>query len=202
MLHRKKGIFWTAIFSKYQPISVFEGIGIKKHDQEGRVITLEFEKFYLISCYTPNAGEGLKRIDYRVKEWDKDFFEYINKLKDKKDIILTGDLNVAKDEIDIYDTKGKEKMPGFTKLERNSFSGFLDLGYIDTFRNLHKDEKKFSFFSKRGKGMKEDNKGWRLDYFIVNENAKNIKVIESDMLEKSQYNSSDHIPLVFTFNCN
>jgi exodeoxyribonuclease III len=195
----KKGYAGTGILVKNEPISVSYGMNIKKHDGEGRIITLEYDKFYLISCYTPNAGEGLKRIDYRVKEWDKDFFEYINSLKNKKDIILTGDLNVARENIDIFDPKGREKLPGFSKLEKESFAKFLNMGYIDTFRNLHPTEQKFSFFSKRTKG-KESNRGWRLDYFIINKDAKNIDIKESDMLDKDKYNSSDHIPIFFKFN--
>lgn len=195
----KKGYAGTAILTKSEPISVSYGMNIEKHDNEGRIITLEYDKFYLISCYTPNAGEGLKRIDYRIKEWDKDFFEYINTLKNKKDIILTGDLNVARNDIDIFDPKGREKLPGFTKQEKESFNNFLNMGYIDTFRELHPKDKKFSFFSKRTKA-KESNKGMRLDYFVINKNAKNIEFKESDMIDKDKYNSSDHIPLYFTFN--
>ena len=194
----KKGYSGTAILTKYEPISVNYGINIDKHDTEGRVITIEYDKFYLISCYTPNAGEGLKRLDYRIEEWDKDFFDYINSLKDKKDIILAGDLNVAKEDIDIYEPKGHNKTPGFTKEEKESFDNFLKMGYVDTFRDLHPDEQKFSFFSKRS-NMKEQNKGWRLDYFIINEDAKKIEVDNSDMLDKDKYDSSDHIPLIFTF---
>ena len=150
-------------------------------------------------CYWIIAGEGLKRIDYRVKEWDIDFFKYIDSLKSKKDIILTGDLNVAKDNLDIFDPKGREKLPGFTKLEKESFNNFLNTGYVDTFRDLHPKEQKFSFFSKRTKG-KESNKGWRLDYFVINKEPKNIIMKESDILDKDKYDSSDHIPIVFKFN--
>ena len=195
----KKGYAGTAILTKYSPISVSYGMNIKKHDKEGRMITLEYDKFYLVACYTPNAGEGLKRVDYRVKEWDKDFFEYINGLKNKKDVIFTGDLNVARENIDIFDPKGKEKLPGFSKMEKESFNNFLSQGFVDTFRDLHPKEQKYSFFSKRTKG-KESNKGWRLDYFIINKDAKNIVVKESNMLDKDKYNASDHIPIIFTFN--
>ena len=179
----KKGYAGTAILTKYKPISVSYGMNISKHDKEGRIITLEYDKFYLISCYTPNAGEGLKRIDYRVKEWDIDFFKYIDSLKSKKDIILTGDLNVAKDNLDIFDPKGREKLPGFTKLEKESFNNFLNTGYVDTFRDLHPKEQKYSFFTRRGKiNTKEANNGWRLDYFITNKDAKNLVIKESDMI--------------------
>ncbi len=196
----KKGYSGTGILTKYEPISVQYGINIDKHDQEGRVLTLEFEKFYIISCYTPNSGDGLKRLDYRTEEWDKDFFEYINSLKEKKDIILAGDLNVARDEIDIYEVKGHERTAGFTKEERESFNKFLEMGYIDTFRQLHPEEQIFSFFSKRG-NLKELNKGWRLDYFIINENPRFIQIEESFMLNKDKYDSSDHIPIYFIFTC-
>jgi len=198
--NEKKGYSGTAILTKYEPISVNYGIDIDKHDDEGRVITMEFEKFYIISCYTPNSGENLKRLHYRVEEWDKDFFEYINSLKEKKDIILAGDLNVAKDDIDIYEIKGHDKTAGFTKEERESFSKFLESGYIDTFRQFHPNDQKFSFFSKRG-NLKEQYKGWRLDYFIVNDNARFIQFEESDMLDKDKYDSSDHIPIFGIFKC-
>lgn len=194
----KKGYSGTAILTKYEPISVTYGMNIKKHDNEGRIINLEYDKFYLVNCYTPNAGEGLKRVDYRVKEWDKDFFEYINNLKNKKDVIFTGDLNVSRENIDIFDPKGREKLAGFSKMEKESFNDFLKQGYVDTFRDLHPKEQKFTFFSKRTKG-KESNKGWRLDYFIINKEAKNIIMKKSDMLDKDKYNSSDHIPITFSF---
>jgi len=196
--NEKKGYSGTGIMTKYQPISVKYGINVDKHDEEGRVLTIEFEKFYIISCYTPNSGDGLKRLDYRVNEWDKDFFEYINSLKEQKDIILAGDLNVAKDDIDIYEVKGHERVAGFTKEEKESFNKFLESGYIDTFRNLHPEEQLFSFFSKRG-NLKEQNKGWRLDYFIINKDSKNIEIEESYMLDKNKYDSSDHIPIYCIF---
>ena len=143
----KKGYSGVALFSKIKPIQVTYGIGVSKHDQEGRVITAEFPDFCLVVAYVPNAGEGLKRLDYRVNEWDKDFQAYLNGLK--KPVLLTGDLNVAHHEIDIYDPKGKEKNPGFSPQERQSFSKFLESGYVDTFRKLHPSEKKFSFWTNR-----------------------------------------------------
>ena len=190
----KKGYAGTAILTKFKPISIKYGIDDSNTDNEGRVITLEYEKFYLIACYTPNAGENLKRLDFRIDEWDKKFFEYINELKNKKDIILCGDLNVANNEIDIFEPKGHEKSPGFIIQERDSFKQFLNEGFVDTFREKYPNEQKFSFFSKRSKA-KFDNKGWRLDYFVVNKNNKNFKIIESNMLDKNNYNSSDHIPI-------
>ena len=197
----KKGYSGTAILTKHKPLSVSYGMNIEKHDKEGRIITMDFDKFYLVCCYTPNAGEKLKRIDYRVKEWDKDFFEFINNLKNKKDVILTGDLNVARENDDIFDPKGREKLAGFTKLEKESFNNFLKTGYIDNFRSLHPNEKKFSFFTKRAKGAREENKGWRLDYFITNKDMKNIEVLECDILDKDKYITSDHLPIKLTFNC-
>lgn len=193
------GYSGTAIFTKYEPLAITNGIGISKHDDEGRVITAEYPTFYLIACYTPNAGEKLKRLNYRVKEWDKDFFNYIDGLAKKKDIVLCGDLNVAFEDIDIYDTKGKNKAPGFTKEEKDSFGDFLKRGYIDTYRVFHKGEaKRFSFFSKRGKEMKETDRGWRLDYFVVNEKAKE-RVVKSEITDKNKYNASDHIPIICEF---
>ena len=145
--------------------------------------------------------EKIKRLGYRIDEWDKDFFEYINNLKNKKDVILTGDLNVARENIDIFDPKGREKLAGFTQREKESFNKFLKTGYIDCFRNLHPNDKKFTFFSKRAKGNREGNKGWRLDYFVTNKNLKNIEVKECDIIDKDKYDASDHIPIVLTFNC-
>ena len=198
----KIGYSGTGILTKYEPLSVSYGMNIEKHDKEGRIITLEFEKFYLICCYTPNSGQALKRLNYRINEWDKNFFEFINSLKLKKDIILTGDLNVCRGNLDIFDPKGREKLAGFTQVEKESFIKFLKMGYIDTFRDLHPKEQKYTFFSNRGGNKaKEVNKGWRLDYFIINENAKYIKVKESTMTDKDKYNSSDHIPIRLTFYC-
>lgn len=197
----KKGYSGTAILTKYKPLSVSYGMNIPKHDKEGRIITLEYDKFFLINCYVPNAGEGLKRLDYRINEWDKDLFSYINKLKEKKDVILTGDLNVARENIDIFDPKGREKLAGFTQVEKESFTKFLKSGFIDNFRNLHPNEKKFSFFSKRAKGNREGNKGWRLDYFVTNKDMKNIVVKNCDILDKDKYTASDHLPILLSFNC-
>ena len=197
----KKGYAGTAILTKYKPLSVSYDMKIPKHDKEGRIITLEYDKFYFVCCYTPNAGEGLKRLDYRVKEWDKDFFEFITKLKNKKDVILSGDLNVAREDKDIFDPKGREKLPGFSKLEKESFNNFLKTGFNDCFRSLHPEEKKFSYFTKRFKNHREENKGWRLDYFITNQDMKNIVVKDCDILDKGKYLGSDHIPIELTFNC-
>lgn len=192
----KSGYSGVAIFTKYRPIQISYGIEIEEHDQEGRVLTAEFPNFYLVSTYTVNSGEGLKRLDYRTKEWDVAFFNYINSLKEKKDVILCGDLNVAHLDIDVYDTKGKEKQSGFTPQERQSFSEFLNFGYIDTFRHLNPEEKKFSYFSARQVSHRKENKGWRLDYFIINNDAKN-RLINSEIL--CDYEGSDHVPIKLTW---
>ncbi len=179
-------------------MSIKYDIDNEYHDKEGRVITLEYDKFYLVSVYVPNAGEGLKRLNYRVNEWDKAFFEYLNKLKQKKDIIICGDLNVAHQEIDIFDPKSKKKSAGFTIEERESFSKFLEFGYVDTFRTLNPDVVKYSYFSTRaGRKSFEDNKGWRLDYFITNSNFMN-NIVDSDIL--IEYEGSDHRPIRLTLN--
>ncbi len=173
-------------------------IDVAEHDSEGRVITLEFPLFYLVCVYVPNSGDGLKRLDYRVKNWDKCFQKFLKDLSTKKSLILTGDLNVAHKEIDIYNPKAFLRHAGFTIEERESFGKFLDEGYIDTFRHLQPKEQKYSYYSARGgiKSIKE-NKGWRLDYFVVDKDS-NSRVEESDIL--SQYEGSDHRPVKLVYN--
>lgn len=168
-------------------------MNLPNHDDEGRVITLEFPDFYILSCYTPNSGEGLRRLDYRTKEWDVEFQDFVDKLKAKKNVIVCGDLNVAHQEIDIHKAKGHENSAGFTQEERESFTKFLDRGYVDTFRYLHPETVKFSYFSKYHKQNKSLNKGWRLDYFIVNKEAIE-HVTEADIM--TEYDSSDHCPII------
>jgi exodeoxyribonuclease III len=192
----KSGYSGVAIFTKFRPLEVFYGIGHDDHDEEGRVITLEFGNFYIVSVYVPNAGEGLKRLDYRTKEWDLEFINYLNKLKSKKDLILCGDLNVAHQEIDIYEPKGHHKSAGFTPEERENFTKLLDEGYIDTFRHKYPDEKKFSYFTARIKSFKTENKGWRLDYFVINKSAEE-RLINSEIL--TEYEGSDHVPIKLTW---
>jgi exodeoxyribonuclease III len=141
----------------------------------------------------PNAGEGLKRLDYRVKEWDKAFFDYLYKLKEKKNIILCGDLNVAHKEIDIFDPKSKKKSAGFTNEERESFTKLLEHGYVDTFRHFYPDAVKYSYFSLRaGRKNIEENKGWRLDYFVTDKGLVG-KIIDSQIL--NEHEGSDHCPI-------
>jgi len=182
----------VAIFTKYKPLNIIYGIDMEEHDQEGRVITLEFPRFYLVSVYVPNAGEGLKRLEYRVSNWDIAFFDFLRNLKNKKNVILCGDLNVAHKEINIYTPKGHLKSAGFTLVERNSFTKFLESGFIDTFRHLYPNNVKFSYFTARVKSQKDENKGWRLDYFVVNNQALDY-LIDSDIL--LDYDGSDHCPV-------
>ena len=187
----KKGYSGTAVFTKNEPISVSYGIGIDVHDHEGRVITLEYENFYFVTCYTPNSQDGLKRLDYRM-EWERDFQNYIIELDKKKPIILCGDLNVAIREIDLKNPKTNRKNAGFTDEEREKMTEFLEKGFTDSFRYLYPDkEGAYSWWSYRF-SAREKNAGWRIDYFIVsNRIADKIKeaTICSDIF------GSDHCPV-------
>lgn len=192
----KKGYSGVTIFTRYQPKSVKYGIGIEKHDEEGRVITMEFENFYLVATYIPNAGEGLKRLDYRVKEWDIDFQNYLESLKLLgKGVIWAGDTNVAHKEIDIHNPKGNLKSAGFTVEERNSFSTFLDMGWVDTYRIRNKTTVCYSYWSYFG-NSRTANRGWRLDYFVVDERSDNEIVLDSEILTNVM--GSDHCPVKLT----
>lgn len=188
----KKGYSGTAIFTKKSPISVKYGIGIEKHDTEGRVITLEFEDFYMITVYTPNAQNELKRLDYRM-EWEEDFRNYLVKLDQDKPVIVCGDMNVAHQEIDLKNPKTNRKNAGFTDEERGEFTKLLEAGFIDTFRYFYPEEEgRYSWWSYRFKA-REKNAGWRIDYFCVSERLKSrLKCadIHKDIL------GSDHCPVV------
>ena len=162
----KKGYSGTALFSKTEPISVRYGIGIDQHDHEGRVITAEFDRYYVVTCYTPNSQNELKRLDYRLI-WEKDFRNYLQALSAEKPVILCGDLNVAHQEIDLKNPKTNRRNAGFTDEERNQFSALLDSGFIDTYRYFYPDQKGvYSWWSYRFKA-REKNAGWRIDYFCV-----------------------------------
>ncbi len=186
----KKGYSGTAVFTKEEPIDVKYGIeGL--HDDEGRVITLEFEKYFLVCCYTPNAQEGLKRLGYRC-EFEDDMREYLSRLRDKKPVVYCGDLNVAHKEIDLKNPKTNRQNPGFSDEEREKFTLLLSAGFTDSFRHLYPDlEGAYSWWSYRFKA-REKNVGWRIDYFVVSDDIKN-KIKESSI--RSDIMGSDHCPV-------
>ena len=187
----RKGYSGTAIFTKIVPISVSYGIGIEEHDQEGRVITLEFKYFYLVDCYTPNAQRELTRLDYRMK-WEDDFREYLKKLDKIKPVILCGDLNVAHNEIDLKNSKANRGNAGFTDEERNQMTNLLNSGFVDSFRYLYPDKQdSYSWWSYMGKA-REKNIGWRIDYFIVSEKIKD-KIVDAKI--HPEIMGSDHCPV-------
>ncbi|OPJ57236.1 exodeoxyribonuclease III [Alkalithermobacter paradoxus] len=188
----KKGYSGTAIFTKKRPLSVKYGLGDDEHDQEGRVITLEFEKFYLVNVYTPNSQRELARLDYRMV-WEDVFREYIKKLDSKKPVILCGDLNVAHKEIDLKNPKSNKRNAGFTDEERGKITDLLDVGFIDTFRHFYPDkEGAYTWWSYMGKA-RERNAGWRIDYFIVSKRIKE-SLIGADI--HPHVYGSDHCPVV------
>ena len=181
----KKGYSGTAIWTKIKPITVRYGIDIEEHDKEGRVITLEFEKFFMVTVYTPNAKRELERLEYRVK-WEQDFRKYLEELRKVKPVVICGDLNVAHKEIDVKNDKANRGQAGFTDEERREFNNLLDLKYIDTFRKFYPDEERFTWWSYFGKA-REKNVGWRIDYFIIsNELDNNLKdaMIYDNILRK------------------
>ena len=187
----RKGYSGTAIFSKLKPISVTKGIGIKEHDNEGRVITLEFDKFYLVNCYTPNAQRELTRLDYRMK-WEEDFKNYLVKLDNQKPVILCGDLNVAHNEIDLKNPKTNKGNAGFTDEEREKFTLLLNSGFVDSFRYLYPDKTDcYSWWSYMGRA-REKNVGWRIDYFIT---SASIKEKIQDSKIHTEVFGSDHCPV-------
>ena len=162
----KKGYSGTAIFTKEKPLSVFLGMGMEEHDKEGRMITLEYEGFYVVNVYTPNAKDGLLRIDYRMK-WEDDFRHYVKTLEKKKPVVICGDLNVAHQEIDLKNPKTNQNNPGFSPQEREKMTQLLEAGFIDTFRHFYPEETgAYSWWSYRGRA-RENNTGWRIDYFLI-----------------------------------
>ncbi len=186
----KKGYSGTAIFARHEPMNVTYGLGIKEHDNEGRVITLEMEKFYLVCVYTPNSQDELRRLDYRM-QWENDFLEYLKKLEMSKPVIICGDMNVAHEEIDIKNPKTNRHNAGFTDEERNKFSVLLNNGFIDTFRHLYPEQITYSWWSYRFHA-REKNAGWRLDYFLVSDKLKqNI----DDSKIHTEITGSDHCPV-------
>jgi len=192
----KKGYSGTAIFTKHKPLQVTYGIGIEEHDKEGRVITLEYDNFYLITCYTPNSQTELARLSYRM-EWEDAFLAYVDGLKEKKPVIFCGDLNVAHKEIDLKNPKTNRKNAGFTDEEREKFSVILSHGYIDTFRYFYPEQEQiYSWWSYRFKA-REKNAGWRIDYFIVSEDLKD-KLVDAKI--HTEVMGSDHCPVELDIN--
>ena len=161
----KRGYSGTAIFTRHEPLSVEMGMGIDLHDHEGRVITLEMPDFFLVTVYTPNSQDGLKRLDYRMS-WDDAFRSYLKRLDQQKPVIVCGDMNVAHEEIDIKNPKSNRRNAGFTDEEREKFTDLLACGFTDTFRHLHPDEVRYSWWSYRFQA-REKNAGWRIDYFLT-----------------------------------
>lgn len=210
----KKGYSGTGIFTKEEPISVFYGLGIEEHDQEGRVITLEFKDYYFITVYTPNSQSELARLSYRMK-WEEDFLAYLKKLEEtkpvifcgdlkesqpsltqeakpkKKPIIICGDFNVAATELDLKNPKNNVKNAGFTPEEREKFKTLLDSGFTDSYRYLHPDTEKYSWWSYRFKA-RERNAGWRIDYFLTSDSIKD-KIKDAEIL--TDVMGSDHCPI-------
>ena len=187
----KKGYSGTAVFAKHEPISVWYGLDIDKHDHEGRAITLEYENFYLLCVYTPNSQRELARLDYR-QEWEDDLREYIKSLDSTKPVIYCGDLNVAHNEIDLKNPKTNHHSAGFTDEERQKFTELLNAGFRDTFRTLYPEKVEYSWWSYRFQA-RQKNIGWRLDYFLVSNDLKDkiqTAKIETEVL------GSDHAPIV------
>ncbi len=192
----KKGYSGTAIFSKHKPLNVTYGLGIEEHDHEGRVITLEMENFFLVTCYTPNSQDELRRLEYRMT-WDDAFREYLKKLDEKKPVIICGDLNVAHKEIDLKNPKTNKRNAGFTDEERGKFTELLNAGFTDTFRHFYPtDEGKYSWWSYRFRA-REKNAGWRIDYFLTS------KRLDDKLVSAGIHNEvfgSDHCPVEVVIN--
>lgn len=187
----KKGYSGTAVFTKEKPINVTYGIGIEEHDQEGRIITAEYEKFYLVNCYTPNSKRELERLEYR-KIWEDEIRKYLKKLEETKPVIYCGDLNVAHEEIDLKNPKTNHYSAGFTDEERNKMTELLNAGFIDSFRYLYPEkENAYTWWSYMMKA-REKNVGWRIDYFIISNSLK--EKIEDSKIH-SEVMGSDHCPI-------
>lgn len=187
----KKGYSGTAIFSKIEPINVIYGMGIEEHDKEGRMITLEYDNYFLMTVYTPNSQRGLARLEYRMK-WEEDFLSYIKALEEKKPVIFCGDLNVAHKEIDLKNPKSNRKNAGFTDEERDKFNKIVDQGIIDTYRYFYPEkEYEYTWWSYMFKA-RENNAGWRIDYFCVSQDLED-KLVDAKIY--SEVFGSDHCPV-------
>lgn len=186
----KKGYSGTAVYTKHDPISVSYGIGIDEHDHEGRVITLEMPDFYLVNVYTPNSQDGLRRLDYRMT-WEDDFRKYLNSLAARKSVIVCGDMNVAHKEIDLKNPGTNHMNPGFTDEEREKMTALLDSGFVDSWRLLHPEEIKYSWWSYR-MAARERNVGWRIDYFLCSKDMSG-RIKGAGIL--NEVYGSDHCPV-------
>lgn len=186
----KKGYSGTAIFTKHKPLSVTYGINIDEHDHEGRVITLEMDDFYLVTVYTPNSQDELRRLEYRMK-WEDDFQSYLHKLDEIKPVIVCGDMNVAHQEIDLKNPKTNRRNAGFTDEEREKMTELLNNGFIDTFRTLYPEQVTYSWWSYRFRA-REKNTGWRIDYFLISERLRDRLV---DAKIHTETMGSDHCPI-------
>lgn len=186
----KKGYSGTAIFTRHKPLSVQYGIGVDEHDHEGRVITLEMPDFYLVTVYTPNSQDGLKRLSYRMT-WEDDFQSFLRQLDAKKPVIVCGDMNVAHEEIDLKNPKTNTMNAGFTAEERQKFSQLLDAGFTDTFRYLHPEEQTYSWWSYRFQARAK-NVGWRIDYFVISNRLR--EKLQSASIH-TEILGSDHCPV-------
>ncbi len=187
----RKGYSGTAIFTKKEPLKVSYGIGIEEHDKEGRVITLEFDKFYMVNCYTPNSGRELARLEYRMT-WEEAFKKYLIKLDKQKPVIICGDLNVAHTEIDLKNPKSNRKNAGFTDEERSKIEELLNSGFTDSFRKIYPDKEGAYTWWSYMFNARANNAGWRIDYFLVSDRiSKNIK----DAYIYSEIMGSDHCPV-------
>ena len=189
----KKGYSGTAIYTKHKPLNVTYGIDIDEHDHEGRVITLEMDDFYLVTVYTPNSQDGLRRLDYRMK-WEEDFQAYLHRLDAIKPVIVCGDMNVAHQEIDLKNPKTNHKNAGFTDEEREKMTQLLSNGFIDTFRTLYPEQVTYSWWSYRFRA-REKNTGWRIDYFLISERLKDRF---EDAKIHTEIMGSDHCPIEIT----
>ena len=186
----KKGYSGTAIFTKHKPLSVTYGINIDEHDHEGRVITLEMDDFYLVTVYTPNSQDELRRLEYRMK-WEEDFQSYLHKLDETKPVIVCGDMNVAHQEIDLKNPKTNRRNAGFTDEEREKMTELLNNGFIETFRTLYPEQVTYSWWSYRFRA-REKNTGWRIDYFLISERLRD-RLIDAKIHTETM--GSDHCPI-------
>lgn len=188
---QKKGYSGVAVFTKEEPINVLYGIGIEEHDSEGRVITLEFDDYYVITVYTPNSQRGLARLEYRMK-WEEDFLSYLKALEESKPVIVCGDLNVAHKEIDLKNPQSNRKNAGFTDEERSKFDNYINSGFVDTFRHLYPDKTEAYTWWSYMFNARQNNAGWRIDYFLISDS---IKSRLKDSLIYSEVMGSDHCPV-------